>query len=52
MNIGAMSVGGMPNNIKGYDNIMMPGVLRMRHTQLSDHKSCIYARDCDGTYEW
>ena len=38
MNIGAMSVGGMPNNIKGYDNIMMPGVLRMRHTQLSDHK--------------
>ena len=38
MNIGAMSVGGMPNNIKGYDNIMMPGVLRMRHTQLPDHK--------------
>ena len=33
-----MSVGGMPNNIKGYDNIMMPGVLRMRHTQLPDHK--------------
>ena len=38
MNIGAMSVGGMPNNIKGYDNIMMPGVLRMRQTQLPDHK--------------
>ena len=38
MNIGAMSVGGMPNNLKGYDNIMMPGVLRMRHTQLPDHK--------------
>ena len=34
MNIGAMSVGGMANNIKGYDPIMMPGVLRMRHTQL------------------
>ena len=38
MNIGAMSVGGMPNNIKGYDSIMMPGVLRMRHTQLPEHK--------------
>ena len=38
MNIGAMSVGGMPNNIKGYDNIMMPGVLRMRHTMLPEHK--------------
>jgi beta-alanine--pyruvate transaminase len=28
----------MPNNLKGYDNIMMPGVLRMRHTQLPEHK--------------
>ena len=38
MNIGAMSVGGMANNIKGYDPIMMPGVLRMRHTQLPEHQ--------------
>jgi len=33
-----MSVGGMANNIKGYDPIMMPGVLRMRHTQLPEHQ--------------
>ena len=38
MNIGAMSVGGMANNIKGYDPIMMPGVLRLRHTQLPEHQ--------------
>ncbi|MEK9741608.1 MAG: aminotransferase class III-fold pyridoxal phosphate-dependent enzyme [Pelagibacteraceae bacterium] len=38
MNIGAMSVGGMANNIKGYDPIMMPGVLRMRHTHLPEHQ--------------
>jgi len=38
MNIGATSVGGMINNVKTFASILMPGVLHIRHTHLSDHK--------------
>ena len=38
MNIGATSVGGMINNVKTFASILMPGVIHMRHTHLSDHK--------------
>ena len=38
MNIGATSVGGMINNVKTFANVLMPGVLHMRHTHLPEHK--------------
>jgi len=38
MNIGATSVGGMINNVKTFASVLMPGVLHMRHTHLSEHK--------------
>ena len=38
MNIGATSVGGMINNVKTFASILMPGVVHMRHTHLSEHK--------------
>ena len=38
MNIGAISVGGMVNNIKTFASILMPGVAHMRHTHLPEHK--------------
>ena len=38
MNIGATSVGGMINNVKTLANVLMPGVLHMRHTHLPEHK--------------
>ena len=38
MNIGAMTVGGMVNNVKAFASILMPGVLHMRHTHLPEHK--------------
>ena len=38
MNIGAMTVGGMVNNIKAFASILMPGVQHMRHTHLPEHK--------------
>ena len=38
MNIGATSVGGMINNVKPFANVLMPGVLHMRHTHLPEHK--------------
>ena len=38
MNIGALTVGGMVNNIKPFTSILMPGVQHMRHTFLPDHK--------------
>ena len=38
MNIGATSVGGMINNVKTFANILMPGVVHMRHTHLPEHK--------------
>ena len=37
MNIGATSVGGMINNVKTFANVLMPGVLHMRHTHLPEH---------------
>jgi len=38
MNIGATSVGGMINNVKTFASVLMPGVVHIRHTHLSDHK--------------
>ena len=38
MNIGATSVGGMVNNVKTFASVLMPGVVHMRHTHLSEHK--------------
>ena len=38
MNIGATSVGGMINNVKTFSNVLMPGVVHMRHTHLPEHK--------------
>ena len=38
MNIGAMTVGGMVNNIKAFASVLMPGVQHMRHTHLPEHK--------------
>jgi len=38
MHIGGTSVGGMINNVKTYANLLMPGVVHMRHTHLPDHK--------------
>ena len=38
MNIGALTVGGIPNNSKEFKNILMPGVEHMRHTFLPEHK--------------
>ncbi len=38
MHIGGTSVGGMINNVKTFANILMPGVVHMRHTHLPDHK--------------
>ena len=38
MNIGATSVGGMINTVKTFANVLMPGVLHMRHTHLPEHK--------------
>jgi len=38
MNIGGTSVGGMVNNVKTFASILMPGVVHMRHTHLSEHK--------------
>ena len=38
MNIGATSVGGMINNVKTFANVLMPGVLHMRHPHLPEHK--------------
>ncbi|OCW77112.1 omega amino acid--pyruvate aminotransferase [Pelagibacteraceae bacterium GOM-A2] len=38
MNIGATSVGGMINNVKTFANVLMPGVLHMRHTHLPEHR--------------
>ena len=38
MNIGAMTVGGMVNNIKAFASILMPGVQHMRRTHLPEHK--------------
>ena len=38
MNIGATSVGGMINNVKTFANILMPGVVHMRHTHLPEHQ--------------
>ena len=38
MNIGATSVGGMINNVKTFANVLLPGVLHMRHTHLPEHK--------------
>ena len=38
MNIGATSVGGMINNVKTFANVLMPGVVHMRHTHLPEHK--------------
>jgi len=38
MHIGGTSVGGMVNNVKTYANLLMPGVVHMRHTNLPDHK--------------
>ena len=38
MNIGATSVGGLINNVKTFANVLMPGVLHMRHTHLPEHK--------------
>jgi len=38
MNIGATSVGGMINNVKTFASVLMPGVVHMRHTHLSEHK--------------
>jgi beta-alanine--pyruvate transaminase len=38
MNIGAMTVGGMVNNVKAFASILMPGVQHMRHTHLPEHK--------------
>ena len=38
MNIGATSVGGMINNVKTFANVLIPGVLHMRHTHLPEHK--------------
>ena len=38
MHIGGTSVGGMVNNVKTFANILMPGVVHMRHTHLPEHK--------------
>jgi len=38
MHIGGTSVGGMINNVKTFANILMPGVVHMRHTHLPEHK--------------
>jgi len=38
MHIGGTSVGGMINNVKTFANVLMPGVVHMRHTHLSEHK--------------
>jgi len=38
MHIGGTSVGGMVNNVKTYANLLMPGVVHMRHTNLPEHK--------------
>jgi len=38
MHIGGTSVGGMINNIKTFANILMPGVVHIRHTHLPEHK--------------
>ena len=38
MHIGGTSVGGMINNIKTFASVLMPGVVHMRHTHLTDHK--------------
>ena len=38
MHIGGTSVGGMINNIKTFESVLMPGVVHMRHTHLPDHK--------------
>ena len=38
MNIGALTVGGIPNNSKEFKDILMPGVEHMRHTFLPEHK--------------
>ena len=38
MNIGALSVGGMVNNVKTFASVLMPGVVHMRHTHLPEHK--------------
>ena len=38
MNIGGTSVGGMINNVKTFASILIPGVVHMRHTHLSEHK--------------
>ena len=38
MHIGGTSVGGMVNNVKTFANVLMPGVVHMRHTHLPEHK--------------
>ena len=38
MNIGALTVGGILNNVKVFSDILMPGVKHMRHTFLPEHK--------------
>ena len=38
MHIGGTSVGGMIINVKTFANILMPGVVHMRHTHLPEHK--------------
>ena len=38
MNIGALTVGGIPNNSKEFKNIFDASVDNMRHTYLPDHK--------------
>jgi len=38
MHIGGTSVGGMINNVKTFANVLMPGVVHMRHTHLPEHK--------------